>query len=542
MRFLPIVERELRVAARRRSAFWVRILAAAIAVGTGAAQLWVGIEWGASQNIGRELFEGLSLLAFGFCLAAGPVFTADVLSEEKRDGTLGLLFLTDLRSPDVVLGKLAAAAVPGVFALLAVVPVVALSLLLGGVTLAEFGRMMIALANGLWFSLAIGMAMSAMCLEARSAFALTSFLLFLTALVAPWWVEQIGGAGPIHPVWRWLASVSPSTGLLGAPASAYATNAGRFWWAAVGTATTTVVLLVVASGFAGRAWREATAFRLSERWHRRWLDLLLGRSAQRRSLRRLLDRNPVLWLASRQRLKRSLLWGLIGAALLAWLTSRWLVSRYWWSVGTTALVAFFLQATLKWLAASEAALRFAEDRRSGALELLLTTGLDVPAVLAGQMQAMRRLFGAPVLALLAVETGMLIAEGPLLARDASWLLVAISMGLFVWDMPTLAWTAMWYSVSGRRPQWASLRAIFRVLVVPWLMFFGALFVVGVWSWIEVGVLWLAICGASNHLARTAAQQRLLSEFRAAAAGVSRAATPPPPACPPAPTRFAQSAS
>jgi ABC-type transport system involved in multi-copper enzyme maturation permease subunit len=132
MRFLPIVERELRVAARRRSAFWVRVGAAVAAVGVGAVPLWLGGDWSTSASLGRQLFDVLTRLTFFLCVLAGPMLTADALSEEKREGTLGFLFLTDLRAADVVLGKLAAASVATVFGLLAVVPVVAVGLLLAG--------------------------------------------------------------------------------------------------------------------------------------------------------------------------------------------------------------------------------------------------------------------------------------------------------------------------------------------------------------------------------------------------------------------------
>ena len=54
------------------------------------------------------LFWGLTGSAVFYCLLSGVWFTADCLSEEKREGTLGLLFLTDLKGYDVVFGKLVA--------------------------------------------------------------------------------------------------------------------------------------------------------------------------------------------------------------------------------------------------------------------------------------------------------------------------------------------------------------------------------------------------------------------------------------------------
>ena len=40
-----------------------------------------------------------------YCLLEGTRLAADCRGEEKREGTLGLLFLTDLQGYDVVLGK-----------------------------------------------------------------------------------------------------------------------------------------------------------------------------------------------------------------------------------------------------------------------------------------------------------------------------------------------------------------------------------------------------------------------------------------------------
>ncbi|MCZ7637880.1 MAG: ABC transporter permease [Verrucomicrobia bacterium] len=172
------------------------------------------------------------MLALACCVAAGPVFTADVLSEEKREGTLGLLFLTDLRAHDVVLGKLAATSVTAVFSLLAVLPVVALSLLLGGVALGEFARVVLVLVNTLGFSLAVGMAVSALCEQARSAFALTSFVLFLATVVAAWWMD--GGPVSTPGAVSWVQMVSPVGAWFASAAPQFAADPATFWRALAG--------------------------------------------------------------------------------------------------------------------------------------------------------------------------------------------------------------------------------------------------------------------------------------------------------------------
>src|SRR5436305_4590793 len=104
MTFLPIVERELRVAARKRSTFWVRIAAALVAliIGSGFLLLATLGNFGAGPgSFGRGLFATLTWMSFAVALAAGLFFTSDSLSEEKREGTIGLLSLTDLKGYEV---------------------------------------------------------------------------------------------------------------------------------------------------------------------------------------------------------------------------------------------------------------------------------------------------------------------------------------------------------------------------------------------------------------------------------------------------------
>src|SRR5262245_47263996 len=132
MTFLPIVERELRVACRRRGSYWMRVGAALVALLLGAWMLlWT--HFGSQRRLGLGMFVALSVVAFLYALLAGLRTTADCLSEEKREGTLGLLFLTDLKGYDIVLGKLAATSLNVFYGLLAILPIMAVPLLLGGV-------------------------------------------------------------------------------------------------------------------------------------------------------------------------------------------------------------------------------------------------------------------------------------------------------------------------------------------------------------------------------------------------------------------------
>src|SRR5688500_7383030 len=94
MTVLPIAQRELRVAARKRSTFLTRLLAASLTLAMASLLLLMFTMRAVSlPNRGKVLFLVLAWTAFIYALVAGVFLTSDSLSEEKREGTLGLLFL-----------------------------------------------------------------------------------------------------------------------------------------------------------------------------------------------------------------------------------------------------------------------------------------------------------------------------------------------------------------------------------------------------------------------------------------------------------------
>src|SRR4051794_12609999 len=175
MRFLTIVERELRVASRRKGTYRLRSLLALAVVALWFLLLQTSRNTGA--RIGPVLFIAIGVLALGYGLLSGVFLTSVCLSEEKREGTLGLLFLTELKGYDVVLGKLMATSLHAIYGLLAMLPVLSLPLLMGGVTAGEFWRVTLVLVSTLFWSLSLGMLISAFTNETRQAMAATLLLI-----------------------------------------------------------------------------------------------------------------------------------------------------------------------------------------------------------------------------------------------------------------------------------------------------------------------------------------------------------------------------
>src|SRR5882672_10090756 len=168
MTFLPILARELRVASRRRVTYWIRT-GAALAVMIIGTWLFLMMQNEPTQTIAKVLFGVLTSCATLSAYLSGIRDTADCLSSEKREGTLGLLFLTDLRGYDVVIGKMTANSLNAFYSVLAVLPMMAVPLLLGGVGLGEFGRIALVTVNTLFFSLTLGLCMSAVSRSGRKA-------------------------------------------------------------------------------------------------------------------------------------------------------------------------------------------------------------------------------------------------------------------------------------------------------------------------------------------------------------------------------------
>ena len=476
MTVLPIVERELRVAARRPGTYWGRAAAALVALAI-MAFIFLSTTHAPARQLGQALFITLSVIFLGVSLVAGVRYTADCLSEEKREGTMGLLFLTDLKGYDIVLGKLAATSVNAFYGLLAIFPVLAIPLLIGGVSFAEFGRMVLVLADTLLFSLAAGVLASALSFSARKAMAAT----FLLILVIHGGIPALGAYVAFH-------YNSPSVGeLFLIPSAGFAcalandqffrTRSSQFFWSIGVIHGMTWILLTLASIRARYSWQDRVAGAARLRWQMRWRRWFHGNAeATQRVRTRLLDRNPCLWLGGRHRVKQTLVWVFLGTAAGLWLAGYLEWPNDWLGDENYVTTAFLVHAALKVWVASEACQRLGPDRRSGALELLLSTPLTVKEMLRGQMLALRRQFFWPVMAVIFVDLVFLIAILGNQGGGASsswWFWVGVvGISTFLLDLQALAWVGMWTGLTAKHPNRAAGSAIAQVLGLFWILFGG----------------------------------------------------------------------
>src|SRR6266478_5190310 len=131
---LPVIERELRTCARQPFTYYLRALGVAALM---LACFLFGMQHGFGPTLGSKLFSSLHFTLFCAIWLLVPLLTADCLSRERREGTLGLLFLTRLRATDIVTAKCLAHGLRALTLWLAALPVLTIPFLLGGVSWIE---------------------------------------------------------------------------------------------------------------------------------------------------------------------------------------------------------------------------------------------------------------------------------------------------------------------------------------------------------------------------------------------------------------------
>lgn len=476
MKFLPIVDRELRVAARRQGTYWLRMFVA-LALVVLATWVFLVSRNLAQHQIAQTIFYTLTGGLMLYALLAGMRSTADCLSEEKRDGTLGLLFLTNLRGYDVVVGKLAANSLAVSYCLLAVMPVLAVPLLMGGVAGAEFGRVALVLVNTLFFSLSAGMLGSALCKNQRVAILMT-FLLIL-------FVTAAGPALGAWVAWKYNWRRFDFTFLYPSPVYSYAAAVDQvfkspvgkgFYWSLGIVHGFGWLCLALASWLAPRSWQDKALSVGGMRRREIVRTFAEGGGRIRDAFRtRTLDRNAFFWLATRPRVRPLWSWVPLGCAALAWVWGSLKLGGDWFNIGIYSATAIMLSTTLKAMIGAEAGRRLIEDRKIGAMELVLSTPLSVREILHGQRLALQRQFLMPVVVMFALALWMMLAG--LGTSDISspsdrtfwvttWLL---GMVVFVADAEALYWCGMWTGLATRNPRHAFGAAIVPILVIPWLV-------------------------------------------------------------------------
>lgn len=490
MACLPLIERELRVALRKQRPAQGRFKVAALAVGGSILFLWFGSIIG-DRFVGHSLEKFLCFAGLMFVLRA-PRLTADALAEERRNQTLGLLFLSGLSAGEVFASKFLSSALIAFTNLLAIFPLLALPFLLGGVSYPLFLAIICGLPGLMFFALSVSLLASVLTQEDGTAIMLANIIGGALCLVpvavhmaqisfspagnfSDWWLCLSPAYGP-YLVWRGFSS------------GFHTAEQARFWKNLTVTLGWTALAMSAAAFVLTRVWRE----REQEQGTRtRWRDFLHGDRESRQRLGRLwLDKNPFVWLAGRDRQTAMLGWALTGGIILIWLLCWSIWPRQWPSALNFMLTATLLNLMVTWLILMSAAQGIGQPRRDGAYELLLTTPLDPQAIVWGQLHVLHWQFRPLSNTIFSLNALMMLAGLVVRKWQAGAMVVYFSIWLFLmmwtWGL-TRSWprvmSVMWASLNCGRPAHAVWRGHNAHVAGPNYKFF---YWIWIWNFFNFG--------------------------------------------------------
>lgn len=490
MTFLPIATRELRVASRRPNTFRIRWITAL----GGAAATFLYLFTHAGRPSGFGLLIWLAGAAFVCSAMSGLFLTSDCLSEERREGTLGLLYLTGLGGAEIVIGKLIITGLNALLALMSLLPILAFAWILGGVASGEFWRAALALLNTLWVSLTLALFTSAFHRGQRQALSSA----FIGILI---WILSLGGLySALHtagksPMTEFLCSASPAVAFLLAPDTVHRINPSAFWqalalshaggWAFLMGAGICLWNVRLAPSGSGEAKAPLTM-----EWDGAARRVRLNR-LNRPMSPALLDDNPLMALLVTRNSGAVWMWVLVVAVIAVILTNSLLGGKPIVPMGISSLIPTaigpgfstllltVLIGAIKTMYAWHACDFFATARRQQALEFLLTTPISDKAILQGILRAQRRKFMLPLTLLtISLSLGALVqmivgmklggANFSALPYLGSWLYTLVTLPL---DFGALLWMGILLSIREPRPEWAFAKTVGLVIVLPILFFF-----------------------------------------------------------------------
>ena len=529
---LPIAERELRIAARAPRTYRGRLITCVVFGVMTSWMFWIMFKVGNISTVAPQTYGFIAHVALLMCMFSASV-TADALSSEKRNGTLGLLFLTDLKGYDIVIGKLAAMGLITFYSLFAVIPILAMPALMGGVSGGSIFRTALTLVNAIFLSLSIGLWVSARSWEQKRALNASVWIIVSLMWLAP------GLAAAIRFRWPEFVAVAEILELLSpmyqqshASPFGFGMLRDNYWPSLAVTHVLAWAALLRACAILPSNWQDRAGLTALGRWKKFWEEFRYGSSEVRAKLRaRLLRVNAVHWLSSREKFAPLNSWMFVGIVLIGWVFL-WATIHAkvgpggppFFGVGIPAILALYIGFRIRTCAVAGEII--ARDRVSGALELLLSTTLTEHDVVRGQWLTFKRTILGPALTPIVIGAFVSIAfvvnENPKEVGLLVYCYVALVIA-YMSDLVASVWTGMWAACFSRTPQAAPGQAIIRLFPLPWLVFIG-LMTLGEWlrllngfEFVHGFTLWWLLSTANNIFWIVRSRRMFYARLRKAAA-------------------------
>ena len=539
MNLAPIFSREVRAAMRDQRLRQERLRVGAITTLALTAAL-LAEQWVDGFNL-KIVISMVPLGAIGpfLLLVTGLNLAGNLLSEERREGTLPLLLLTRLTGHDIVLGKLLTGLLLQMNVVLAALPALVMPLLAVGFPWDELCLSALGGLNVMFFAMALGL-LGAVLSEGPKVVGFCASVLFPLLLFVHLFVlaTPLGGllpSGFVRECFVGLRWLNPGEALLHVQTAVGGGRASAYWSPLVASHALSWCLLCLAGGLlphAGRWQAGANSGPRSDKsagwWKVRW-------TLRSRAFRtRLLNRNPYHWLTSRAHwpTAQAWIWLAIPPMLFGWLA--WVT---WAGRGLNITVVLAGATATTWcftlliLVPGEASRRLLEDRLNGNLELILCTPLDAREIIRGQWLSLRRRFLPPLLAVTVLDTALMITGyvtdgfGGMLDREDRGLWLFGWLGcilLLPLCLTALGWCGMRRALFARNNGEAGVGAFVQITVLPGMVLWTVYELARLAGWNAEGwvsVLLLEVAYSTIVIALASHARRVLYEdLRRVAAG------------------------
>jgi len=389
MTVLPVIERELRTQSRLGFTYLLRDL------GAGALVLFCAYfyaEAGFAPQFGGVLFGALNLVLFVSIWLLVPLSCADCISRERREGTLGLLFLTPLKAREIVLSK---GLVHGLRALtlwLAAAPIMTICFLIGGVTWKEAVLACLINFSSICWALAAGLLASASTKSWLRAMVFAGLIAFC------FFVAFADAAG-------WIVRLAMRQRARGSFFFFFGSNQIGFWWrnpfailnragqrdlllTAFGTVVLSLLFLMgvifLAAWIVRRGWQEEPPSARRVWMEETFTKPIIGVNFFHRWLRRKLERNPIGWLEQRTWSGRLVTWGWF-AVMVSFYSAVFYVPN---ADKMLRGLQDFMAWSLLFLIAVSASGSFQRERETRVLELLLVSPMTAGQIIWGRLRGL----------------------------------------------------------------------------------------------------------------------------------------------------------
>jgi ABC-type transport system involved in cytochrome c biogenesis permease component len=339
--------RELRAESRHGFTYWVR------ALGAGALMVAAlfAVDEGINGGNGGSLFSSMNKILFCITWIIVPLATADCISREKRQGTLVLLFLTPLQPGDIVIAKAIANGLRLLSLLLAAIPVMAIPVLMGGVSMEDIIAGTLIMVSS--FASAIGAGLLASTLTRRRIFAQVMALL-ISVVLLPLFVVVYGNSS---------------------------------WFGCFFLFFVSLILLLVCYCLAVKrlrsTWQENPPSAFSIWFEETFCTPKFFLALFKKYIQRKMEKNPIGWLQQRTWRGRMIVWGWLGI-LISVYSCIFVQQSFFVPVlaGIHEIIGYGLLISMVLTAAGS----FQLERESGLLELLLVSPISTWQIISGRIR------------------------------------------------------------------------------------------------------------------------------------------------------------